>query len=598
MLPSRNQSEIIFQGIGVSPGIAIGPTHVISHGHIIPDAYDIAKDEVKSEQARYLNAVKVTLEQLASLKEKLEDITSSSEAAIFEAHQLIIQDKSLTKKVNDGIESTGQNAEAVFYKVVHKFTESLRTVNDPYLSERAADLDDICERVLMNFRDADHTDQGPKHKHIIIANDLAPSTTAVMDRNHVLGMATEEGSVTSHTAILARSLGIPAIVGVRELVPESVSMSECIVDGETGKLILYPTEETTAYYLQKQREQLVVENRESKSSRQQKITQTKDGHVIILSANIEFSHELDQVAISGAEGVGLFRTEFFLLNDGDLPTEEEQFQEYKIVAIGTGEHMAVIRTLDAGGDKLPLEVLSKPEPNPFLGWRGLRVSLSRVEIFKDQLRAILRASAFGKLGVMFPMVSGISEIIDAKRIFEECKLELKQKGIAYGDDVQMGAMIEVPSAALLADKLAKYVDFFSIGTNDLVQYTVAVDRVNPQVSHLYRPCNPGVIRLIKMTVDAAKKHSIWTGVCGEMAAMLDVLPLLIGLGIDELSVGSSQLPRIKKAISMLDHKKCQELAKLALDCECSNEIRNLSKALALECYPEYLTPFEADLIKA
>lgn len=593
MLQSEGKEEIIYQGIGVSPGIAIAPVHVVARGCSIPDVYEIPESEVKYEQERYKNAVKITLGQLSALKHKVDAIATNSEAKIFEAHQLIIEDKSLNSKVFKEIELRRQNAEAVFYAVIHTFSESMRRVNDPYLSERASDLDDICQRVLRNFKDAHVPEKGPEHQHVIITYDLAPSATAVMDKNLILGFATEQGSVTSHTAILARSLGIPAIVGIKELVMEVVSLSDCILDGESGKLIIHPSKETLDYYLRKQKALDERDSRDILSSREQKVTKTSDGHVITLSANIEFSYEVDHVKSSGAQGVGLFRTEFFLLNDGEIPTEEEQFEEYKKVAIECGsEHLIIIRTLDAGGDKLPAEPLDEPEPNPFLGWRGIRVSLSRVEMFKIQLRAALRASAFGKVGIMFPMVSGVSEVIEAKNIFEACKQELKNEGIAFAEDVQLGIMIEVPSAAILADKLAQYVDFFSIGTNDLVQYTVAVDRVNAQVSHLYRPCNPAVIRLIKMTVDAGKNKGIWTGVCGEMAGMLDVLPLLIGLGVDELSVGTSQLPKIKHAISQLNAKECREMAEKALEFEYSHEIRELSTAVAKASYPEYLASDE------
>lgn len=589
MHQSEGKKEIIFQGVGVSSGVVIAPVHVQSSGLAIPDVYEIPESEVAHEKGRFKNAIRITRDQLDELKNRVESLSGDSEAKIFEAHQLIIEDKSLNKKVMGEIESRKQNAEAVFYAVVQTYTESLRRVHDPYLSERASDLDDICQRVIRNFSDAHIPVEGPEHKHIIITHDLTPSDTAVIDRNQVLGFATEQGSVTSHTAILARSLSIPAIVGLKGIVMEVVSLSDCILDGDSGKLILHPTEETLAFYKQKQLDISERDTRDFKSSREQKVTKTKDGHVVTLSANIEFSHEVEQVQNCGAEGVGLFRTEFFLLNGGEIPSEDEQFEEYKKVAEGAGkDHLVIIRTLDAGGDKLPAEPLTDPEPNPFLGWRGIRVSLSRKAMFKNQLRAILRASAFGKLGMMFPMISGVSEVIEAKQVVTECKAELDAEGIAYGSNIQVGIMIEVPSAAVIADKLAQYVDFFSIGTNDLVQYTVAVDRVNPQVSHLYRPCNPAVIRMIKMTVDAGKKHGIWTGICGEMASMLDVVPLLIGLGVEELSVGTAQLPKIKNAIGRLDSKDCDRIATLALDSSFSKDIRQLSTDLAEAAFPEYL----------
>lgn len=573
--------EVVVQGVGVSPGIAIGLVHVEARGVAAPEHYDIPDSEIAHEKKRFENALEETKSQLSALRERVEKIAGETEGQIFEAHLLIIEDGSLNRKVIKRIEEQKQNAEHAFYAVAQTYVESMRRVNDPYLSERAADLDDVCQRVLRNFSDSHAPETSPEHQHILITYDLAPSDTATMDKSQVLGFATEQGSLTSHTAILARSLGIPAIVGLKDVVLDIESHAQCILDGQTGTLIVNPTEDTVREYQQKKLDFEAQESRELQSSREQKETKTKDGRKIVLSANIEFAHEVDMVQACGAEGVGLFRTEFFLLNGGEIPSENEQFEAYKEVAVGTGEHMAIIRTLDSGGDKLPAEPLAEPEPNPFLGWRGIRVSLTRPDMFKEQLRAILRASAFGKLGIMFPLVSGITEVMKVKELLAEAKQELRDKNIAFDEEIAVGVMIEVPSAAIMTDVIGKEVDFFSIGTNDLVQYTIAVDRVNPQVSHLYRPCNPAILRLIKMTVDAGHANNIWTGVCGELAGFLEVIPILIGLGVEELSVGTHQLPKIKQAIGRLNYQDCKEMVDEAMEvCRYSSEILLRSRTFA------------------
>jgi len=589
--PETFQEEVIIRGVAVSPGISIAPVHVSARGMASPEVYEISSEHIDLEIGRFKLALEKTKTQLSELQTSIERISGEKEGQIFEAHLMILQDKMLVKRVTDSIKEREQNAEYVFYAYIQNYVEAMRRMNDPYLSERASDIDDICQRVIRNFSHvSEHeSDTTPNHHHILVAYDLTPSDTATMDRTQVLGFATEQGSINSHTAILARSLGIPAIAGISGAVLDIISLSNCILDGIAGKLILHPTEETLKEYRQKQRAFIKQDEAEHLSSREQAKAQTSDGREIILSANIEFSHELPLLAECGAEGIGLFRTEFFLLNQGqEIPSEEEQYRVYKKAAEVSAPHLCVIRTLDAGGDKLPAEPLSEPEPNPFLGWRGIRVSLERQEIFKNQIRALLRASAHGKIGIMFPMVSGLTEIFRTKQIVADCKAELDAKGQAYDEDVQIGIMIEVPSAAIMAMEMGKHVDFFSIGTNDLVQYTVAVDRVNHQVSHLYRSTNPAVIRLIKMTVDAAKANGIWTGVCGEMAGDLTLTPLLVGLGIDELSMGNHQLPRIKQAMKTLDYDECQELAAKALTLCTSTEVLDATLAVVKNNYADLL----------
>jgi phosphotransferase system enzyme I (PtsI) len=419
-----------------------------------------------------------------------------------------------------------------------------------------------------------------------LAYDLSPSDTASMNRRHLLGFVTEQGSVNSHTAILARSFGIPAVVGLEVSVIQVTALTPAVIDGYSGKLILNPTPETLEKYAilaaekQKQSNEL--------DARKNEATETNDGRVITLSANIEFLEELHQVRESGAKGVGLYRTEFLLLNGNEMPDENEQEAAYQRVAKAVDGEIVIIRTLDAGGDKLPIEPLTEPEPNPFLGWRGIRVSLSRPAMFRDQLRAILRASAHGKLAVMFPLVSGLSELLRAREMLNRCMDELSSEGIAFNEKIPVGVMIEVPSAAVCADLLAPHVDFFSIGTNDLIQYTVAVDRVNPHVADLYRPTHPAVIRLIKRTVEAGESQGIWTGVCGEMAGDIRLTPLLLGLGVEELSVSPKTLPKVGQVIRSLNYGQCHALAENALRESRSQRILDMSLELAKRCYPDLL----------
>jgi phosphotransferase system enzyme I (PtsI) len=582
-----SHKETILQGTAVSPGIAFGPVHVIARGMIAPEVYEISEAHIDYEISRFEAAIAKTKVQLSSIQKKIEDISGDHESMIFEAHILILEDSSILKKVREGITSRLQNAEFVYYAVIQTYCEAIRRMNDKYLAERATDIDDVAQRVIRNFSSADDAhkseDHNPDHKHIIVAYDLSPSDTATMDRQKSIGFITEQGSVNSHTAILSRSLGIPAIVGLESAVMNIKSLTFIILDGYSGQVILNPSPATITKYreIQRGKKERESELDELKESR----TQTTDDRTIILSANIEFEHELTYVEKSGAEGIGLFRTEFYLLGVGEIPDENRQTRVYTEVAKRTQPHQAIIRTLDAGGDKLPAEPLPEPEPNPFLGWRGIRVSLERQGMFKEQLRAILRASAHGKLGVMFPLISGLHELIMAKDILKQCMDELDASGVTFDADIEVGMMIEVPSAALMAEELAKHVDFFSIGTNDLIQYTLAVDRVNKNVSKLYKPTNPAVIRLIDMTVQAARNNGIWTGVCGEMASDLNLTPLLIGLGIDELSVGTHQLPKIKKAVRSLHYGQCQELAKEASKCRFSNEIYTLTQNMAHSSYP-------------
>jgi phosphotransferase system enzyme I (PtsI) len=586
-MPKPEEPEVIYEGIPASPGIAIAPVHVVARGFSAPEVYEIGVSEVDSEQERFREAVAITKRQLIELQSRLEDLSGENERGIFEAHVMMIEDRSVVDRVLAAIETRKQNAEFAFYAVMQNFLEAMRRIPDPFLRERTADIEDVAQRVLRNFSpDEDHRSPLPNGRHILVAYDLAPSDTASMNRRHVLGFATEQGSVNSHTAILARAFGIPAVVGVEGAVIDVMALSPAIIDGYTGKLILHPTAETLARYQKLSDAKARV--RSKLDAQRGAATETIDGRQIDVSANIEILEELALVKHSGAKGIGLYRTEYLLLNGDEMPEEKQQAEIYSRVVGEMAPNRVIIRTLDAGGDKLPVEPLTEPEPNPFLGWRGIRVSLDRPAMFREQVRAIIRASARGKVAMMFPMISGLSEIWRCKEMVRRCMDELDQEGVAFDHEIPIGAMVEVPAAALCADLLAPEVDFFSIGTNDLIQYTVAADRVNPHVADLYRPTHPAVIRLIKRTIDAANDHGIWTGICGEMAGDIRLTPLLIGLGVEELSVGPQQVPSVGQAIRSLSFAECAAMADEALRHNRSQGVLDLSLGIARKRYGELL----------
>ncbi len=578
--------EKIYQGLAVSPGIAVGPVHVVARGFSAPDVYSISEEAAEPEKLRFRKALDVTKLQLDEIRHNVEKISGEEEGRIFEAHLMILEDNTLLKRVDAAIEERLQNAEYCFYAVIQNYLEAMRRVHDTYLRERTADIEDVSYRVLENFSATPLRHVSPDHQHILATFDLSPSDTASMDRASVLGFVTERGSVNSHTAILARSLGIPAIVGLESIVINVTTLAPCILDGYSGKFIVHPSAETLEQYEALKRKKL--SDRAALDTLRDSEVITLDGRKLTLSSNIEFNDELDQVQSVGAKGVGLYRTEFFLLEGEKMPNEKQQTATYTEAVKRCGSSGVIFRTLDAGGDKLPAEPLSEPEPNPFLGWRGIRVSLSRKEMFKTQLRAILRASAHGKTGLMFPLVSGMEEVLDAKQTLAECMQELRDENIPFDEKIEVGVMIEVPSAVLLADEIAREVDFLSIGTNDLIQYTIAVDRVNDLVANLYQATHPSVIRLIQMAAKAAARNGIWIGVCGEMAGDLTLTPLLIGLGIDELSVGSQKVPQVRKAIRSLKYDDCEALAERALNMTKCADIATLTRNAAIEAYGDLL----------
>ena len=577
----------MLRGIPVSQGVSQGRVVVLNRSRIVPAKAGFETDDQAGEEARFQTALAETRKQLTAVQERLRDEFGAKESQIFDAHLLVLEDPALMEEVGRQIRDEHHTPEYAFYTASEKYAEALSAVDDSYLSERAADIRDVTQRVLGNLMGqpqragvSDLTEPC-----IVVANDLTPSDTAQLDPAKVLGFVTEVGSRTSHTAILARSLQIPAVLGLGEVIEELKPGQTVLLDGFNGFVIISPSEQTLFEYGQLVERQSSIE--ESLDEIRTEPAKTLDGHTIILSANIERAGDVEAVRKSGATGVGLFRTEFLFINRSDLPNEEEQFQAYKKVTESLAPEPVIIRTLDLGGDKLLSHVNVAAEMNPFLGWRAIRLCLEEKDLFRTQLRAILRASAFGDLKIMYPMVSGMDELDAANVLLDECRNQLRAEGVEFAENLEIGVMIETPSAAMIADSLARCVQFFSIGTNDLIQYSLAVDRLNEKIAHLYEPTHPGILRLIKATVDAGQAQKIWTGVCGEMAGELAMVPLLIGLGVTELSVVPSLVPRVKMLIRSIEMAKARELAEFALNCDSPGEILDRAEALAKAAVPDF-----------
>lgn len=576
-----------FQGLGVSPGLARARIFVVRPDEDTTPDYAITEGEIPREVARFEAALLVTRTQILEMQARIAEAIGAKDASIFDAHLLVVEDRTLIDEVLRTLHLRMRNIETVFKMVADRYASLLDQMDDPYLRERALDIHDVTRRVLMNLVGK----QGPTlseidYPHILLAHNLTPSDTALLNRQLVLGFATDAGSRTSHTAIMARSLNIPAIVGLHDVSTKLETGAEVLLDGFHGLLVLDPNEQTLGEYQELERRKQRIEAglvtlRETASN-------TIDGHHLVLSANIELPDDIPMVKSSGAEGIGLYRTEFFYLNKQDFPDEEEQYAAYRHVASEILPHEIIIRTLDLGGDKFLDRLNIPPEMNPFLGWRAIRFCLEREDIFKVQMRAILRASALGNVKMMYPLISGIEEVRKANAILAACKAELRSEGKAYDEHMKVGVMIEVPSAALCAEHIAREVDFFSIGTNDLIQYSIAVDRVNERIAHLYEPTHPAILRLIKMVVDAAHKHGIWAGVCGEMASEVALTPLLLGLGVDELSAGAALVPRVKRAVQSLEMSTCRQLAAEALEMDTPGAILAHCETIARQYYPELL----------
>jgi phosphotransferase system enzyme I (PtsI) len=583
----RKTGEKMLRGIPVSQGVSRSRVVVLDRTRIDPAKWGILESDPAGEEDRLQASLVETRRQILAVQERLREALGAKEAQIFDAHLLVLEDPMLIEEATRFIREDLVTAEFAFHEASEKYAEALGKVDDSYLSERAADIRDVAQRVLADLMGqalctglADLTEPC-----VVVAHDLTPSDTAMMDPAMVLGFATEVGSRTSHTAILARSLRIPAVLGLGEAISELHTGESVLLDGFNGFVVIDPSEQTLFEYGQLVDRQTSIE--ESLEVIHDDAAETRDGHRIILSANIERAADVESVLQCGAIGVGLFRTEFLFINRSDLPDEEEQFAAYRKVTESLAPDPVIIRTLDLGGDKLLSHVNVAEEMNPFLGWRAIRLCLQEKDLFRTQLRAILRASVFGNLKIMYPMISGVEELEAANVLLDECREQLRDEGVAFAEDVEIGVMIETPSAAMIADSLARRVKFFSIGTNDLIQYALAVDRLNEKIAHLYEPTHPGILRLIKATVDAGQAHGIWTGICGEMAGDLAAVPLLLGLGVSELSVTPSMVPRVKMLIRSIEMSEARKLAEFALDSDSPKEILARAEALAKAAVPSF-----------
>jgi len=579
------KGEKVYRGIAVSAGVCRGKVVVLHHARHAIVRRELSDDAVLLEIKRFEHALVRTRQQITEVQRRVEDTMSSSEADIFDAHLLMLEDRVLIDEVLKIIREQKTNADYAFHTASDRYIAVLETVEDEYLRERAADLRDLTSRVLDNLL---NVKQQLDLRHltepcILVGHDLSPSTTAQLDRNFVLGFVTEIGGKTSHTAILARSLDIPAVVGAQNISEDLETGDYALLDGYNGTVIVNPTDQTLFEYGQLAKIKATLGEKLREIQSQPAVT--LDGKTIHLAANIEDQYDVAAVIKHGAEGVGLFRTEFLFINREKLPTEEDQYQVYSEVAAALKPQPVIIRTLDLGGDKFSSQLQLAQEMNPFLGWRAIRFCLAQPDVFRAQLRAILRASADGNVRMMYPMISGVDELNQANAHVEKCKAELRAENIPFNDKLEIGAMIEIPSAALVAEALAKKVAFFSIGSNDLIQYTLAADRTNEKVSHLYEPTHPSILRLIKMTVDAAHSHGIWAGVCGEMAGDPVLAPLLLGLGVDELSAAPSAIDAVKYIIRRVKIEEARQLAEFALQCESPTEIFSRCQSFAYDTAP-------------
>jgi len=563
-------------GIAASPGIAIGKVFVLDSGDVSITKRTIKDTMVPKEITRFQDALTMTRAEILNIRDKISHEMGKEHADIFNAHLMVLEDRSIIEEVMERIKKEKLSSEYIFSQVLKKHVSSFLRINDEYLRERVSDINDVGRRILRHLAGEQRMLLSDlKEKAIVVSYDLSPSDTAMMHRKNVIGFATDIGGRTSHTAIMAKSLEIPAVVGLETITDEVKSGDWIIVDGIQGVVVVNPTPGELNKYKQEQ----IRYQEFSKGLKKFRDLPciTSDGRRIELAANIELPEETLSVISHGADGIGLYRTEFLYMNRSDLPTEEEQYQAYKQVVMAMAPKPVILRTFDLGGDKFLSHLDMPREMNPFLGWRAIRFCLASPEIFKMQLRAILRASAHGRLRLMYPMISGVGELKQANKMLEEAKSELRSRNVYFDEEMEVGAMIEIPSAALTCDLLATEVDFFSIGTNDLIQYTLAVDRINEKIAYLYEPSHPAVLRLLKNVIETGHSKGIWVGICGEMAGDPMMTPVLLGFGIDEISTSPVMLPEIKKIIRSMSFSDAQEMAKAALTFRTGGEVVNYLK---------------------
>ena len=562
------------KGIAASDGVAIAKAYLLVEPDLSFDNEPVT--DTDAEVAKFNSALNKSKVELTKIKENAEKQLGADKAAIFEAHLLVLDDPELIQPIEDKIKNENVNAAQALTDISNQFITIFESMDNEYMAERAADIRDVSKRVLAHILGVDLPNPSIIDESVvIIGNDLTPSDTAQLNKQYVQGFVTNIGGRTSHSAIMSRSLEIPAVVGTKSITEEVEAGDTIIVDGMTGDVLINPSDEVIAEY-QEKRDNFFKDKKELQKLRDAESV-TADGHHVELAANIGTPNDLPGVIENGAEGIGLYRTEFLYMGRDQMPTEEEQFEAYKTVLESMEGKRVVVRTLDIGGDK-ELPYLDLPEEmNPFLGYRAIRLCLAQPEIFRPQLRALLRASVFGKLNIMFPMVATLQEFRDAKALLEEERANLKNEGYEVADDIELGIMVEIPSTAALADVFAKEVDFFSIGTNDLIQYTMAADRMSERVSYLYQPYNPAILRLVKQVIEASHAEGKWTGMCGEMAGDQTAVPLLLGFGLDEFSMSATSILKTRRLIRKLNESDMKELSEKAIQCATQDEVVALVK---------------------
>ena len=584
-LTRESKKTQFIKGIGVTAQIITGKAYLVDRGKIEAPARVLPENQVPWEIERFQDAVEESKKQLRSAKEKLLHEDAVGPAYILDAHLLLLEDKNVIDSTVETIKQSWINSEWALKINLDRLRKIFNSIDDDYLRSRQTDLDYIEQRILRNL-----TGRGTeslaqiKEEVIVVAHDLSPADTAQMAKDKVTAFVTDMGGKTSHTAIMARSLEIPAVVGSETGTHYINTGDTLIVDGITGVVVVNPSPEIIQEYMDRNRTRQKIER--DLFQYRDLPAETLDGYRVNLLANIELVEEIPSVRDHGAEGIGLYRTEYLYLNRKELPTEEEHFQAYKTVVEGASPHPAVIRTLDIGGDKFISHLELAEEMNPAMGLRAIRFSLKEPEIFKVQLRAMLRASAYGKVKILLPMISGVSEIREVKKILNEVRLSLTAERIPYDPRIEIGIMMEVPSAATIADILAKEVDFFSIGTNDLIQYTLAIDRVNEYVNHLYKPLHPAILRLVRQMVKAAHEAGIRVAMCGEMAGEPLYVPILLGLELDDLSMSVLSIFRVKKILRSYTLRECKELVEASLQLSTPEEIEELVRASLRQKFPD------------
>ncbi|MBT0663262.1 phosphoenolpyruvate--protein phosphotransferase [Geobacter pelophilus] len=565
------------QGVGASPGIAIGRVRITDRSRVAVHEEYLKPGEVQGEVARFIEALDQAREELVAVRDQLSEEHGPEHLYVIETHLMMLQDSMFKRETLALIESEAINAEWALKRTVLKFRDFFAAIEDDYLRERVGDIEIVGERVLRKLVGKQHEPLNDVHSmSLVVAHDLSPADILQIDRQKIIGFVTDLGGKTSHSAILARSLEIPAVVGLERITSEALDGEHMIIDGSAGIVIINPDEETFREYLKRKLHHEYIERELAKLRDLPAIT--TDGCRISLKGNVEFIEEIPSLTGHGAEGIGLYRTEMLFFNRDDLPGEEEQFAHYSAVVKEVAPLPVTIRTLDVGGDKFVPDLNLDDELNPALGLRAIRLSLRKPETFRPQLRAILRASALGKVRIFFPMISGVAEIRAAKRLLEEAKLELLAEGVPFDEHIEIGIMIEIPSAVIIADLLAQEVDFFSVGTNDLIQYSLAIDRTNEHLANLYEPLHPAVLRSLKMVVDAAHAAGIDACMCGEMAGESQYLPILLGLGFDELSMNAISIPRVKEILRRCSRGEAEQLVKKALTYHTAEEIDRFLKS--------------------